>query len=421
MFFIRELMRHLIEVGKLFPGPDGRWTTEGPLRELGIPPGVRDVVARRLARLSDDARRLLAVASAFEGAFGFELAARVAGCSEDAALDALDEVLAAQVLQPAAAPDTYRFTNTPIRQTTYSELSPSRRVRLHRRIAEAIEALFPEPTPAQAGEIAAQYLRSAGLPGSERGAELALAAATHAETTGAHDDAVRFLRAALELIPETDERRPRLLGRLGVALAWADTFDEAVQVVSEAGRAVATVEGEAAAIDYLSELIATCLENVDRLAAVEGIGLLDAPSRPELDRLTSEAARRLGAPMALMSILDDRRQFWASFYGLDKEFPEVAVARQVPVEASYCKHVVAFDEPFRVHNAPTHALLRHHPAAGLLRSYLGVPLRTRSGHNLGSFCVADTSPREWTPDDQRVLEELAARAMAVAEADQETA
>jgi hypothetical protein len=414
-FFIRELLRHFMEEGKVFRGADGRWTTERPLRDLAVLPGMRDVVARRLSRLPETANRILGVASAFEDAFNFDLVTRVSGLSEDEALDALDAALGAQLLQPAGVADSYAFANTVIRQTVYGELSPSRRVRLHRRVAEALQHVCNgAPTPAQAGEIAAQYHRSAGLPGAERGADFAIAAATHAETTGAHDDAARFLRTALDLLPEDDERRPRLLGRLGIALAWAATFDEAVEAASQAGAAIAATEGEGAAADYLSEALACCLENADRLAAVEALGLLDAPSRPELDRLTAEAAKRLGTPLALMTLVDDHRQFFASHFGLQGEVAEV---RQTPLEYSFCKYVAAFDEAFRVTNCLAHPLARQLPAVTEkgVRSYLGVPLRTREGHAIGSFCVVDLEPRQWRPEDHDVLKELAQQAMVLAE------
>jgi class 3 adenylate cyclase/GAF domain-containing protein len=411
-FFIRELLRHFIEEGKLFQAQDGRWTTERPLRDLGVPPGVRDVVARRLSRLSEPGNRIVGVAAAFEGTFRFDVVARVAGLGEDEGLDALDEALAAQILHPTEDPDTYAFTGSLIRQTVYGELSPSRQVRLHRRVAEALEAIYaPWPTPAQSGEIAAQYHNSRGLPGAEQGADFAIAAAAHAETTGAHDDAARFLRTALELLPEGDDRRPRLLGRLGIALSWAATFDEAVAAASEAREAIAAAEGEAAAAHYLSEAMTSCLENLERMEAVQATGLLDAPPRPDLDRLTTEAARRLGAPFALMTLVDDHRQFFASSYGLP---PEV---RETPLEYSWCKFVAAFDAPFRVNDSLNHALVRDTPGAKEqgIRCYLGVPLRTKDGHALGSFCVGDTSPRQWGPEEQRILEELAQKAIELTE------
>jgi class 3 adenylate cyclase/GAF domain-containing protein len=410
-FFVLELVRHLVEEGKLYRGPDGRWTSDRPVWELDIPRSVREVIAHRLARLSDEANRLLSAACAFEGPFRFEVVASLAGVPEDSALQAVDEALAAQVLESAEGPDVYAFTHEPIRQTVYGELSPSRQARLHRRVAEALEAAYPQSTPAQAGEIAAQYQRSAGLPGAERGVEFAVVAATHAETTGAHDDAARFLRTALELLPEGDDRRARLLGRLGISLAWAATVDEAVEAASEAGAAIAAAEGEEAAADYFSEAITSCLENLDRLAAVDATGLLDAPPRPELDELTSQAAKRLGTPVALMTLVDNHRQFFASRYGLQRELAE----QVTPLEYSYCKFVAALDEPFRVNNSLTHVLVRDNPIATIARSYLGVPLRSRDGHAIGSLCVLDTSPREWGPEDRRVLEELAEQAMALAD------
>jgi class 3 adenylate cyclase/GAF domain-containing protein len=414
-FFVMELLRHLIEEGKVFRGPDARWTTERPLRELDPPRSVREVIGRRLAHLSGEAKRLLSVASAFEGPFHLALISRLAEVGEDAALDALDEALAAQLLEPAGGLDVYGFSHAPIRHTIYGELSPSRRVRLHRRVAEALEAVYgAEPTPAQAGEIAAQYQRSAELPGAERGVDFALAAATHAETAGAHDDAARFLRTGLELLPAGDDHRPRLLGRLGIALAWAAAFDEAVEVASEAGEAIAMAEGAEAATDYLTEALSSCLENIDRLAALRGTGLLDAPRRADLDRLTAEAAKRLGTPIAIMSLVDDQRQFFASQYGLSGE---VAEKRQTPVEYSHCKFVAAFAAPFRVGNALTNPLVRELPGVTQrgFRSYLGIPLLTKEGQALGSFCVVDREPRQWSPDDEKVLEELAHQALALAE------
>ncbi|MGH9009709.1 MAG: GAF domain-containing protein, partial [Acidimicrobiia bacterium] len=189
------------------------------------------------------------------------------------------------------------------------------------------------------------------------------------------------------------------------------TFDEAVAAAAEAGKAIAAAEGEAAAADYLSEAVTTCLDNLERLEALQGTGLLDTPPRPDLDRLTSEAAQRLGAAFALMTLVDDHRQFFASHYGLPPDL------RETPRERSWCRFVAAFDEPLRINDSLNHVLVRDTPGAqeAGIRSYLGVPLRTKDGHSLGSFCVADNYPRQWQPDDQHVLEELAAQAMMLAE------
>ncbi len=258
-FFIHELARHLFEEGSLFQGPDGRWTTTKPLRELGVPHRVREVVTRRLARLSKAANQLLQAAAAFDSAFRFDVVEGMAGLSELDALDALDETLAAHIIAPAGAAETYAFQRTLIRQTVYGELSPSRQVRLHRRAADALQASAgADLSPAEAGEIASQYHRSASLPGAEPGVEPALAAALHAQATGGYDEAAGFLRMALDMLPAADDRRPRLLGRLGIVLAWGLAFDAAVEVAAEAGDAIAQAEGKAAAVEYLSDAAWVC-------------------------------------------------------------------------------------------------------------------------------------------------------------------
>ena len=257
-FFIEEMVRHLIETGDLYRDESGHWVTTRPIRELTLPEGIHNVVARRLSRLSEVANKQLGVAAAFESTFRFDVVAEVAGVDELEGLDALDEALAAQVVKPAGL-DDYAFANTVIRQSLYAELSPSRRMRLHRRVAQALEKAFgTRLTPSQAAEIASQYHRSVGLSGAEAGVEPALVAADHAQATGAHDEAAAFLRMALDMLPEDDDRRPRLLGRLGVVLAWTLAFDEAVRVAAEAGDALAEAEGKRAAVEYLSDAAYVC-------------------------------------------------------------------------------------------------------------------------------------------------------------------
>jgi DNA-binding CsgD family transcriptional regulator/tetratricopeptide (TPR) repeat protein len=253
-FFIRELLRHFVEEGKVYRGPDGQWAADGPLRELGVPRTVRDVISRRLSQLSKNAERLLGVACAFEGPFPFDVVASVAGLDESEALDALDEALAAQILAVTRTRDAFTFAHALIRHTLYGELSPPRQARLHGRVAQALEKSSGDHlSPARAGEIAFQYHRSAGLPGSERGVDFALVAADQAEVAAAHDSAARVLRMALDLLPADDPRRPGLLARLGMALMWGTSFEQAVQAAAEAGQAIAKADGPDAAARYLSE------------------------------------------------------------------------------------------------------------------------------------------------------------------------
>src|SRR5690349_19840540 len=77
----------------------------------------------------------------------------------------------------------------------------------------------------------------------------------------------------------------------------------------------------------------SCLCNLGRLNAVAASGLMDSPRRDDLDALTTEAARRLHTPIALMSILDDRRAFVVSDYGVQSE---IARRREHPAQHTYC-------------------------------------------------------------------------------------
>ncbi len=118
-----------------------------------------------------------------------------------------------------------------------------------------------EGTAAQASpaEIAVQYHRSAGPSRAPSGAwSTALEAAERAQATGAHDEAATFLRMALDFLPADDPRRPHLLGRLGIVLAWALDFDEAVEVAAQAGTAIAEAETKEAAAEYLSDAAYVC-------------------------------------------------------------------------------------------------------------------------------------------------------------------
>lgn len=155
--------------------------------------------------------------------------------------------------------------------------------------------------------------------------------------------------------------------------------------------------------------VASCLANLHRLNAVAESGLMGSPRRDHIDALTRDAADRLDAPMAFVSVLDDHWQFLVSEFGADEA---VAASRGTDVERTYCQFVVAMDDVLVVNDATADALVVDHPATHEgIRAYLGVPLR-RGGYCLGSFCVVDVEPRGWTEEDLAVLQTLADAAMA---------
>jgi len=150
-------------------------------------------------------------------------------------------------------PETCEFIHALIRYSIYTDMSPSRRVRLHRRLAREIERLSRHDAADYALEIAQQWHRSAALPGAEAGVKHCVLAADRAEAAAAHEDAAAALRLALDLAPRADSRRPRLLARLGLSLAWSLAHEEAVPVAGEAAELIAAAEGNDAAADYLAD------------------------------------------------------------------------------------------------------------------------------------------------------------------------
>ncbi len=144
-----------------------------------------------------------------------------------------------------------------------------------------------------------------------------------------------------------------------------------------------------------------------RLAALRDSGCLDTPAEESFDRITRIAARELGAPVSLISLVDTHRQFFKSAHGLPEPW---SGARETPLSHSFCQHVVRDDAALVVEDAAAHPRVRDNLAVRDLgvAAYLGVPVRTPDGEPLGALCVADVEPRTWSDQDLAVLDELAA-------------
>ncbi|HYG75376.1 MAG TPA: ATP-binding protein [Planctomycetota bacterium] len=147
------------------------------------------------------------------------------------------------------------------------------------------------------------------------------------------------------------------------------------------------------------------LRNRARLAALQRTALMDTGSDPAFDRLSLLASRILKAPVALVSLVDDERQFFKSCIGLPEPH---ATRRQTGLEPSFCKHVVHTGEPLIISDARRDETFKNHPGIrdmGII-AYLGIPIQTGDNQVLGSFCVIDSVPRVWTPDDVYILQQL---------------
>jgi signal transduction histidine kinase len=149
------------------------------------------------------------------------------------------------------------------------------------------------------------------------------------------------------------------------------------------------------------------LDHAARLAALDRVRLLDTQAEESFDRVGRLASRLIGAPVALLSLVDDQRQFFKSILGPAHE--QLMLKRQTPLSHSFCQHVVTSNAPLVVGDARQNPVVCENLAVsdyGVI-AYLGVPVRDRDGFVLGSLAVIDGEPREWTGEQLVTLSELA--------------
>ncbi len=194
-FFVGEFLRHLNEIGAVYRR-EGAWSYYEDPDSLGVPEGVRDVLARRLGRLSAPANRALTVAAVVGIEFDLRLLERVAGpASADSTLDGLDEAVAAHVVVELGS-GRYRFAHALVRDTVYSGLTSTRRARLHHEVGKALASL-PGDRESRLPALAHHFAQAATDGAALEAGEYALAAATQAFDKSAWEDALSFVEAGL--------------------------------------------------------------------------------------------------------------------------------------------------------------------------------------------------------------------------------
>lgn len=141
-----------------------------------------------------------------------------------------------------------------------------------------------------------------------------------------------------------------------------------------------------------------------RLAAVERSQLLDTEPDDRFDRLAGLAALLLKAPMAFVTVVDDRRSWFKSCIGLSDE-----AGREIPLTSSFCQYVIESSRPLIVDDARRDRRTAANPAVETMgvAAWAGYPVTAPGGEVLGTLCVVDTVPRSWSSHDITVLETLA--------------
>ena len=249
-FFITEILRRLVETGMLVRD-GGRWRYTGDIAGLAIPESVREVIGRRLDRLSEATRRLLGQAAVIGRQFDLALLARVAETTEDAILDALDEAgEAALVTELPGAMGQFTFSHTLIRTTLYEDMGATRRSRLHRRVGEVLEDLAADHPAAseRVDQLAYHWLAATQAADAEKAVAYARRAGDRALVGLAFEEAaVHYERALTILAPRgrDDEvlRCDLLLARGDAQRRAGDArYQETVAEAAGAARALADPE-----------------------------------------------------------------------------------------------------------------------------------------------------------------------------------
>jgi hypothetical protein len=143
-------------------------------------------------------------------------------------------------------------------------------------------------------------------------------------------------------------------------------------------------------------------DELDRLATLVSLAVLDTETEERFDRHTRLAQRLLGTPMALVSLVDADRQWFKSHQGLE--------ARETPRELAFCAHaILSPSKLFEVHDAAEDPRFRENPlvtGAPHIRFYAGQPLQVQ-GRAVGTLCVIGDAPRRLTEVERAVLAQLA--------------
>jgi tetratricopeptide (TPR) repeat protein len=323
------------EIGRLLASEGSFGQVPG---SLPIPEGVSEAIGQRLQRRSERCREVLALASVIGREFDPDVLGGVSGLDEEELFGALEEAAVARLV--GGVPESsgrLRFSHILVRDALYEELPAPRRLRLHRAIAEALEALYagnPEPHLA---ELAHHYLE-AGAPLAEKAIEYAQLAGDRAASQHGYEEAARHYSSALRVVETAGSggdanRTCELLLSLGEVQSRAGSGPEAKKALQRAAT-LAQQSGRAdqlarAALEYggrfawarastdpgLVPLLERALVAVGEQDSTARAGLLarlaaasrDDPVRDRRVRLAEEAveiATRCDDPRTLAFVLE---------------------------------------------------------------------------------------------------------------------
>jgi diguanylate cyclase (GGDEF)-like protein len=142
-------------------------------------------------------------------------------------------------------------------------------------------------------------------------------------------------------------------------------------------------------------------DETQRLRTLQSMRILDTPAEEQFDQITRVARRLFNVPIALVSLVDENRQWFKSRQGLD--------AAETPRSISFCGHAILAEGILAVEDATQDERFHDNPLvcnAPDIRFYAGYPLRAPNGHKIGTLCIIDRVPRTFTDADRELLTDL---------------
>jgi tetratricopeptide (TPR) repeat protein len=241
-FFIEEVVKTLVDEEQIVC-ECGEWKRQDEGEGLVLPQGVKAAIGRRLDHVSKQTTEVLRTAAILGKTFEFSELAAVADQTEDELLDAVDEAVAAQLMETRSG-ETIVFTHDKIREVLFLELNPIRRRRLHGRVAEGLETLREK-----GGRVAVEDLAHHSMEGGllEKGFDYAMEAAADATALFAYADSIRLYERARECAEELgredelsriDEAMGEVWGLKGEYLPSADSYQRALDATDDPAEAV---------------------------------------------------------------------------------------------------------------------------------------------------------------------------------------
>lgn len=217
-FFVGQVLRSLTESGALVQ-EGGRWVTS-PDAVVRLPEGVREVIGRRLTRLPDATLRVLELAAVMGRQFDTRLLVDAAEVDREGVLDALERAEEAHLIEGVPGlPGRYAFVHALVRSTLAEELATTRRLRLHRRIGEALESRQDDESVLP--ELARHFAEAASLGEGAKAARYGVLAAQAAWRRLAYEDAAQLCEQAMSALDPGDPAMDAALAALFVELQTA--------------------------------------------------------------------------------------------------------------------------------------------------------------------------------------------------------